>query len=147
MRAKPYPPDKNRAVVIRNRTLLKGVIENFFSEAAEAVIKQLANLMGLTKSDSAEDAAEEIVNALIIDWSELPELVEPYLAAVSVAGGKLALDQISEDSFQRWGEGMRRLAEQYARDRAAEMVGKKWVDGKLIDNPNAYWRIDESTRD
>ena len=29
----------------------------------------------------------------------------------------------------------------------AEMVGKRWVDGELVDNPNAEWRIDEATRD
>lgn len=35
----------------------------------------------------------------------------------------------------------------YARDRAAEMVGRKWVDGALVDNPNARWAITSSTRD
>lgn len=35
----------------------------------------------------------------------------------------------------------------YSKERAAEMVGKKWVDGKLVDNPNAIWRIDDATRD
>ncbi len=35
----------------------------------------------------------------------------------------------------------------YATERAAEMVGKKWVNGELIDNPNAEYRIDQSTRD
>ncbi len=35
----------------------------------------------------------------------------------------------------------------YARDRAAEMVGKKWVNGALVDNPNAEWVITDTTRD
>ena len=32
------------------------------------------------------------------------------------------------------------------RPRAAEMVGMKYVDGKLAENPNAKWRIDLATR-
>jgi hypothetical protein len=27
------------------------------------------------------------------------------------------------------------------------MVGKKWIEGKLVDNPNPEWAITESTRD
>jgi len=37
-------------------------------------------------------------------------------------------------------------AVEYAQNWAAEMVGKKWVDGKLVDNPDARWSITESTR-
>lgn len=34
-----------------------------------------------------------------------------------------------------------------ARERAAEMVGKRLVDGVLIDNPDARWTITEPTRE
>jgi hypothetical protein len=34
----------------------------------------------------------------------------------------------------------------YAKARAAEMVGKKWVDGELVDNPAAEWVITDATR-
>ncbi len=37
-------------------------------------------------------------------------------------------------------------AASYATDRAAEMVGMKWVDGELVTNPNAEWVITETTR-
>jgi hypothetical protein len=37
-------------------------------------------------------------------------------------------------------------SQQFAQDRAAEMVGKKWVDGELVDNPNAKWVISDTTR-
>lgn len=36
---------------------------------------------------------------------------------------------------------------EYARDRAAEMVGMKQVHGGMLPNPNAKWRIDEGTRE
>lgn len=35
----------------------------------------------------------------------------------------------------------------WAEARAAELVGMKWVGGELIPNPDASWRIDESTRE
>jgi hypothetical protein len=35
----------------------------------------------------------------------------------------------------------------YARERAAEMVGKKYVGGQLVDNPNAKWSISDTTRE
>lgn len=38
-------------------------------------------------------------------------------------------------------------AVEWAQARAAEMVGKKRVDGKLVDNPDARWRIDDTTRE
>lgn len=35
---------------------------------------------------------------------------------------------------------------EYAETRAAELVGKKWVNGVLVDNPSAQWAITETTR-
>lgn len=35
----------------------------------------------------------------------------------------------------------------YGAARGAELVGKKLVDGKLVDNPNAEWAIDDWTRE
>jgi hypothetical protein len=35
----------------------------------------------------------------------------------------------------------------YAEKRAAEMVGRRLVDGRLIENPNAKWAISDSTRE
>lgn len=34
----------------------------------------------------------------------------------------------------------------YAADRAAELVGMKWIDGELKPNPNPAWAITDSTR-
>ena len=35
----------------------------------------------------------------------------------------------------------------FARARAAELVGRKWVDGELVDNPDAQWSIAEVVRE
>lgn len=44
-------------------------------------------------------------------------------------------------------DALNRDAAEYAQARAAEMVGKRLVNGVLIDNPDAKWRIDEPTRE
>lgn len=38
-------------------------------------------------------------------------------------------------------------ARDWANARAAEMVGMKWVDGELVENPNAEWAISDTTRE
>jgi urease gamma subunit len=40
-----------------------------------------------------------------------------------------------------------KFALEYALTRSAELVGKKWVDGVLVDNPDAKWAITETTRE
>lgn len=35
---------------------------------------------------------------------------------------------------------------EYALNRGAELVGKKWLNGVLVDNPSAHWAITETTR-
>lgn len=37
-------------------------------------------------------------------------------------------------------------AVEYGQQRGAELIGKKIVDGELVENPNAEWAIDETTR-
>ena len=34
----------------------------------------------------------------------------------------------------------------YANERAAELIGKKWIDGQLVENPNPQFAITETVR-
>ena len=62
-------------------------------------------------------------------------------------GGIAALVQIDVEATEGITSQVNKLALDYANERAAELVGKKWVDGELIDNPKAEWAITESTRE
>jgi len=73
--------------------------------------------------------------------------VDDALLDIVTAGGVDALAQIGVVDEPDIVSLVNEHAVDYARDRAAEMVGKKWVDGELVDNPNAEWVIDEATRD
>jgi hypothetical protein len=67
-----------------------------------------------------------------IEGETIQEFRETVTANISVRG---VFDQVNQD------------AADFAAHRAAEMVGKRLVNGILIENPAAKWRIDEPTRD
>lgn len=68
------------------------------------------------------------------------------LKTVATDGAAVALAQIAIDDTDVANLANER-AEAWAANRAAEMVGKRVVDGVVIDNPNPVWRIDEGTRE
>lgn len=97
--------------------------------------------------DEADRIVDEIIAGVTIyDWAELAEITKPILDEVFTEAGSDALIQLSisdADALHQVNE--RGLA--FAEDRSAELVGMKWVDGELVENPNAAWSITSSTRD
>jgi SPP1 gp7 family putative phage head morphogenesis protein len=73
--------------------------------------------------------------------------VEELLGEITKEGGAAALAQIGIVDDDAILELVNRRAVDYALDRAAEMVGKKWIGDELVENPNAEWRIDDATRE
>lgn len=69
------------------------------------------------------------------------------LSTVTQDGGAAALAQVGIVEDRSILAVVNQRAVNYARDRSAEMVGMKWVDGELVENPSAQWRIDDSTRE
>lgn len=93
------------------------------------------------------DTVSQIIEALNLKPLDAlaKELSEP-LARITVESSRAALDSLDitdEGIFDL----INKDAIEYAGDRAAEMVGRKWIDGELVDNPNARWAITDSTRD
>lgn len=85
-----------------------------------------------------------------IDAGDLALLVDDaqeLLEEITAAGGADALAQIGFTADESITNQLNEYALDYAKDRSAEMVGKRLVDGELVDNPDAQWVIDESTRD
>jgi hypothetical protein len=79
-------------------------------------------------------------------WSDLPEIVAPDLADIAIAAGTVeveALDLFTPDILA----AVTKTATAFAEARAAEMVGMRWVEGELIENPDALWSISSATRD
>ncbi len=99
----------------------------------------------LKKQDEA-DATQTILDALAADWEKVAAAAGEPLTGAALAGanlGGLQLDITSEDMLSSVSE----LAQAWAADRAAELVGMKVVGGKLVENPDARWAISDTTRD
>ena len=152
--AKAYPPTTDsghyvqRAVITKNRIAMKRAVARFLKGQVKRVAHELATYAGLSKAaDDASNRAKSAVDHVKIDWTPLADQVEPYLAAVAVAGGSAAakgLDITLPDDF---GADMRKRAEDWASERSAELVGMKREGEFLVPNPNAFWQISDTTRD
>jgi len=78
-----------------------------------------------------------------LDWESLVHAIQHDLEAMYAKGAVAGHEQTAgKGSFDQ----LNQLAADYAKERAAELVGKKWVDGVLVDNPSAEWAISETTR-
>lgn len=106
---------------------------------------------------AASAAADALTDSL--DWSSfetLPDEIFDPLARTYKGARSAAMIQVGEVVDGLGADEAKRAinfdvvnsaAVDWAEQRAAEMVGMKRVAGKLVPNPDANWRIDETTRD
>jgi len=99
----------------------------------------------MRKGDDDEDTFDAAVDLSTLDL--LVNATPDDLAAVFSDSGKQGLMQLKIEHEHNLVNQVHQQSLDYAKDRSAEMVGKKWVDGKLVDNPDAQWVITDSTRD
>jgi hypothetical protein len=139
------PIDRERGVIIKARSEMKGWLIEAFNDTKEKIKK---TEFGLGKIDAVvQERVEKILDEIDLSgWAVVHEASEEVLAAVTKDGLYQAILQIGLDEKDMTST-MFEEAKKYAVDRAAEMVGKKWIDGELVDNPTAKWVITDSTRD
>lgn len=101
---------------------VKRIIDDLNFEGYEAFADIAASEFEKLMRDSVEQAAKQLVSSV----------------ATGINDGSLSVDALKQANEQ---------AIAWAKDRAAEMVGKKWIDGELVDNPNAEYAITDGTRD
>jgi Phage Mu protein F like protein len=151
VRHEPIP--FSRPIVAHAEAELRIRIHHILQKTAVSVTQQLSKKHFKLRKDDDDDlewAAAASATADSLDLSSLEALVDAtpaYLSRIAADSGKQTLatlgvfddgdlvNQVNADSLA------------FARTRAAEMVGKKWVDGELVDNPNADWVISDATRD
>jgi len=109
--------------------------------AAGLTVEKLAK--AAKKKPEDQDTIDVLVN-----WGDLIPEVTPYLETDAIAGATEFLTDrgIAEDS-DMWTKVLDQ-ARQMARERGAELVGKRITDkGEIIDNPDARYAITETTRE
>lgn len=157
MLAKRDPPrkaDPKQLVMTQSSALLPAqkklatVIQKFFKKVSKDMAQQVSERYqaAIVKADDTKTIVERILKELDFSgWDILYDDVQPILEEIAKASGAKALAQVRVKN-EKITELVNKDAVEYARRRAAEMVGRAWVDGELIDNPNAQWAITESTR-
>ena len=127
-------------------------MSQFFKAAAQGAMDRLHRIKELHKvrKDDKPDADELLNAANDIDWATLVPVVQPLLyqaADFGVTSGLHQAQVAGVGNIAAYIGKSQELAADYARERAAEMVGMKLVDGVLQPNPNARWNIAMTTRD
>jgi hypothetical protein len=109
---------------------LAAAVAKFLSKKAEEIAKKLGETLGLAKADpSADDYSRRVDDAfdeIDWDWTPLAKIVEPTLIGIAVVAGKDAASNLGlfdKTTLAKMTAG----ATDYAKDRAAEMVGRKLV--------------------
>ena len=142
--AHPFDPTKIKNAAEKN-------VEETIADAFEDAAKEVAD--DVIEQYELKTAASKIINLLSFkSYDKIPDEIENSLEAVFGEAAEHAIDGVyvhvdedvkRDDVFDLANED----AKEYAQSRAAEMVGKKWVNGKLVNNPNAQWVITDTTRD
>ena len=96
------------------------------------------------KAEKLAKAAEDYTADL--DYDVLIPITQGELEEVGKAQVSAVLAQMGTSDEDLIGRANAGVVE-YAKRRSAEMVGKKWVNGALVDNPNARMAIDDTMRE
>ncbi|WP_016686385.1 phage portal protein [Neisseria sicca] len=132
------------------------LIEAYLLTRVDGLAEQITALIAGAAVDwQAEDLTAEMNRVAKIvtdgldfgDWDGLSDVVEPIIRRAAEDGAVAALLQVMPDPAVGMVTNIRSRAVKWAHDRAAEMVGMKWVGGELIQNPAAEWQITEGTRE
>jgi SPP1 gp7 family putative phage head morphogenesis protein len=138
----PADPDDQSEAAKRARRNIKKEVGDTLDVMRDRVPGEAADAY------EANDNADEAMDAINLDdFDDLATGAIPTaLHDVYVNAGQKALDSLQVDDTAIVDLFNKRAAD-YARERAAEMVGKRWVNDALVDNPNAKWAISQTTRD
>ena len=137
---------------------LAKIMQDFFALQGPLIAKQAAaklpTLLSTEKAELTETEKRKKLQAAIDqalleinfnEWTVLYDDVQPLLEEIALYSSARALAQVSISDVD-----ITNLANEaainWSQFRAASLVGKKVIDGELVDNPDADWAITDSTR-
>ena len=138
----PADPDDKSDAAKRTRRSIKREVSGTFESMRETIPQEVAD--AFEHNDNADEAMDAVDLGALDKFAS--DAISDALHDVFVNAGHRALDSLGVDDDKIIDIFNQRAAD-YAHNRAAELVGRKWVNGKLVDNPDARWAISETTRD
>lgn len=122
------------------------------TEAKRLIKSKRSRVFKETASDDPDDLdkneiADKIVEEVQREFVNLPSEVRPALEQAMLSGINTAMLQLELHDTNLIAKA-NQIAEKFAQERAAELVGMKHdEEGNLVENPNAEWAISDTTRD
>jgi SPP1 gp7 family putative phage head morphogenesis protein len=136
----------NSAVVDKGISKATRIIKRFLRSQVPDMTGQIQAGLDKLGKDDASDVERILAELDFSGWAVFASDIEPVLKRIAQDGGKVGLLQVGI-SDKGITDQVSKEAAQFAEDRGAELVGMKWVDGELVENPNAVWTITEGTRE
>lgn len=129
---------------------MESAVAGFLKTAGDRLadkVAALATQKARKAKDPRQQSFDDIMGAIEeIDWTELVAPVESSLFHAAATGATIGIGQVGISNVALISAASD-TARDFAHQRAAELVGKRFTSkGKLVQNPSAKWRIDETTR-
>lgn len=141
------PIVRERPDVIKERTKYKKVVSKFFKTVKPVVSKQIITAYErIAKSETDSDVDDILAEIKFQGWDTLINPTKRVLKKIHSSGAAEALAQISFTDKEIT-DVLNEDALGFASERAAEMVGMKYVDGELVENPSPVYAITDGTRE
>lgn len=134
---------RTQAVRDGEAALTKSLAKNL-----KAIGRQVAKkLRTVGKAAEEEEEEDKGIDAALdaVDWGPIAAAAQHELAAVAEDAAQYALKKLGIDDEEILNQTYT-AAREWAANRAAELVGKKWKGDELVDNPNAEMAITDATR-
>lgn len=120
------------------------------ADVADSIWLKVEKRMAAKAGDEDDgDFADDVVKDVDLSFMDsVPYKAGPFLELATKGSMRGAIAQIVDDEglLSQLLDQADEEAIRWAKDHAAEMVGKKWVDGELVDNPDAAYSITDTTR-
>lgn len=150
----PYAKKRDAPDVAAVQRRFEAAIGRMFDRILPNLVRQIEDRYGdalasIEKIDAKKK--KKIIDATLDEldfdgWSILFDDAAECLEDITKAGAYDGLRHMNV-STEGITELVDRDAQEWARQRAAELVGKKWNGKEMADNPNPKWAITESTRE
>jgi len=128
--------------------VIDATLKAFFFTQRHDVSKVIAPYLEAKKAAGDRPDPEDVLNQ--VDWSAWDQLqpkVQDQLLVVARDAVASVFATLGLEPSGGFFDLADKFALEYALTRSAELVGKKWVNGVLVDNPDAKWAITETTRE